>query len=137
MGSSILSPQTIGGVFTNVPAAFGTNVSFDGIRAALGDLQTAYRERGFVTVSVGLPQQKLTNATVKVQVTEGRLSAINVTGNRYFTSNNVMRALPDLHTNMILNSRVFQRELDNANASRDRQIYPVIGPVAGTRARAN
>ena len=29
---------------------------------------------------------------------------------------------------MLLNSHVFQRELDPANASRDRQIYPVIGP---------
>ena len=128
MGNSILPPATIGGVFTNVAGAFGTNVTFDGIRAALTDLQMAYRERGYVTVSVGLPQQKLTNATVKVKVTEGRLAAINVTGNRYFSSNNVMRALPSLHTNMLLNSHVFQRELDIANASRDRQIYPVIGP---------
>ena len=39
-----------------------------------------------------------------------------------------MRALPSLHTNMLLNSHVLQRELDIANASRDRQIYPVIGP---------
>ena len=65
---------------------------------------------------------------VKVQVTEGRLAAINVAGNHYFSSNNVMRALPSLHTNMLLNSHVLQNELDNANASRDRQIYPVIGP---------
>jgi hemolysin activation/secretion protein/AraC-like DNA-binding protein len=128
MGNSILSPGIIGGVLTNVPAAFGTNVTFDAIRAALGDLQMAYRERGYVTVSVGLPPQKLTNASVKVKVTEGRLAAINVTGNHYFSSNNVMCALPDLHTNMLLNSHVFQRELDVANASRDRQIYPVIGP---------
>jgi hemolysin activation/secretion protein/AraC-like DNA-binding protein len=128
MDNSILSPGVIGGVLTNVPAAFGTNVTFDAIRAALGDLQMAYRERGYATVSVGLPQQKLTNATVKVKVTEGRLAAINVTGNRYFSSNNVMRALPSLHTNMLLNSHIFQRELDVANGSRDRQIYPVIGP---------
>jgi hemolysin activation/secretion protein/AraC-like DNA-binding protein len=128
MGDSILTPGSIAGIFTNVPSAFGTNVSFDDIRAALGDLQAAYRERGFVTVSVGLPQQKLTNAAVKILVTEGRLAVINITGNRYFSSNNVMRALPDLQVDMILNSRVFQRELDNANASRDRQIYPVIGP---------
>ena len=128
MGNSILPPANIGEIFTNVPDAFGTNVTFDGIRAALTDLQMAYRERGYVTVSVGLPQQKLTNATVKVQVTEGRLAAINVTGNRYFSGENVMRALPSLHTNMLLNSHVFQRELDTANASRDRQIYPVIGP---------
>jgi AraC-like DNA-binding protein len=128
MGNSILPPANIGEIFTNVPDAFGTNVTFDEIRAALTDLQMAYRERGYVTVSVGLPQQKLTNATVKVQVTEGRLAGINITGNRYFSDENVMRALPGLHTNMLLNSHVFQRELDMANASRDRQIYPVIGP---------
>jgi hemolysin activation/secretion protein len=126
-GNSILTPQNLGDIFANVPDAFGTNVSFDGVRAVLGDLQTAYRERGFVTVAVGLPQQKLTNAEVKVKVTEGRLSAINVEGNRHYSSNNIVRALPSLHTNMLLNAKVFQRELDNANASRDRQIYPVIG----------
>jgi hemolysin activation/secretion protein/AraC-like DNA-binding protein len=128
MGNSILPPEAIGRAIANVDGAYGTNTSFDGIRATMTELQKAYRDRGYVTVSVGLPQQKLTNATVKVQVTEGQLAAINVTGNRYYSSDNVMRALPSLHTNMLLNSHVFQRELDIANASRDRQIYPVIGP---------
>ncbi len=90
----------------------------------------------FVTVSVGLPPQKLTNAVVKVQVTEAPLAAINVTGNRWFSTANVLRALPSLHTNMLLNSHVFQRELDLANASRDRQIYPVIGPGPEPRTSA-
>ena len=127
-GNSTLSPGDIADVLTNVPAAFGTNVTLDGIRAALGDLQMAYRERGFATVSVSLPQQKLTNGVVKVQVTEGRIASINVVSNRWYSSNNVMRTLPSLHTNMLLNSHVFQRELDTANASRDRQIYPKIEP---------
>ena len=128
MGNSVLPPEAMALAITNVDGAFGTNTSFEGIRAAMIELQKAYRERGYVTVSVGLPQQKLTNATVKVKVTEGRLAAINVTGNRYYSSNNVMRSLPSLQTNRLLNSQVLQRELDNANASRDRQIYPVIGP---------
>ena len=127
-GNSILPPGIIGGILTNVPEAFGTNVTFAGIQAALGDLQMAYRERGYVTVSVGLPPQKLTNAEVKVKVTEARLAAINVVGNRWFSTDNVLRALPSLQTNLLLNSHVLQRELDQANASRDRQIYPVIGP---------
>jgi hemolysin activation/secretion protein/AraC-like DNA-binding protein len=129
-GNSILSSGEIGGIFTNVPAAFGTNVTIDGILAAAGDLQAAYRERGYMTVVVGLPPQKLTNAEVTVKVTEAPLVAININfeGGRYFSSNNVMRALPDLRTNILLNAKVFQRELDQANMSRDRQIYPVIGP---------
>jgi len=128
MGNSVLAPKTMAEVLTNIDGAFGTNVSFDGIRTALSELQGAYHERGYVTVSVGLPQQKLTNATVKLQVTEGRLAVIKVTGNRYFSSNNVMRVLPSLHTNMVLNGPIFQDELNRANANQDRQIYPVIGP---------
>jgi hemolysin activation/secretion protein len=128
MGNSVLKPQIISMILTNIDGAFGTNVSFDGIRTALAQLQEAYRERGFVTVAVGLPQQKLTNATVKIQVSEGRLAAINVKGNNYFSSNNVMRALPSLHTNAILNGVIFQAELNRANANQDRQIYPVISP---------
>ena len=103
-------------------------MTFEGIQAALGDLQMAYRERGYVTVSVGLPPQKLTNGVVKVKVTEAPLAAITVTGNRWYSTENVLRAVPGLRTNMLLNSHIFQRELDVANASRDRQIYPVIGP---------
>jgi hemolysin activation/secretion protein len=127
-GNTVLPPVTMSRVLTNIDGAFGTNVSFDGIRTVVEQLQGAYRERGYVTVVVGLPQQKLTNETVKLQVTEGRLADINVTGNRYFSSNNVMRALPSLHTNMLLNGPVFQAELNRANGNQDRQIYPLVGP---------
>ncbi len=129
-GNSILTPGEVSGVFTNVPGAFGTNVTVDAILKAAGNLQTAYRDRGYLTVVVGLPPQKLTNAEVNVKVTEAPLVAINVQneGPHYFSSNNVMRALPDLHTNMLLNSKIFQSELDLANQNRDRQIYPTVGP---------
>jgi hemolysin activation/secretion protein/AraC-like DNA-binding protein len=106
----------------------GNAVTFEGVRQALADLQMAYRERGFITVAVALPPQQLTNGIVHVLVTEGRLSAIRIHGNRYFSDANVRRALPDLHTNMILNSLAFQQELDRANANRDRQIYGNINP---------
>jgi hemolysin activation/secretion protein/AraC-like DNA-binding protein len=127
-GNTVLAPAQINQVLTNHPAAFGTNVSFADIRALMADLRMAYQERGFVTISIGLPQQRLTNAEVKIQVTEGRLTDIRVQDNKFFSTPNVLRALPSLRTNMLLNSHVFQRELDQANASRDRQIYPVIGP---------
>jgi hemolysin activation/secretion protein len=127
-GNTLLSPKSIGDTLTNIDSAFGTNVSFDGIETVVTELVKAYHERGYVTVAVDVPQQKLTNATVKLRVLEGRLADIKVTGNRYFNSNNVMRALPSLHTNMILNGPIFNAELNRANASQDRQIYPVIGP---------
>jgi hemolysin activation/secretion protein len=128
IGNTVLPPATLARSVTNIDGDFGTNVSFGGIHAAVTELQKAYRLRGYVTVSVGLPQQKLTNATVKIQVTEGRLEAINVKGNHYFSSNNVMSVLPSLHTNIILNAQILQAELNRANGNHNRQIYPVIGP---------
>jgi len=127
-GNTILPSATVGGAITNIDGAFGTNVSFDGIQTVVSELGKAYHERGYVTVAVNVPQQKLTNATVKLQVLEGRLADIKVTGNHYFNSNNVMRSLPSLHTNMVLNGLIFNTELNRANANQDRQIYPVIGP---------
>jgi len=114
----------------------GTNITFARLRAALTDLQTVYREHGFATISVTLPQQTLTNHIVKIRVFEGRLEQIEVVHNLYFSSNNIMRAMPSLHENMVLSAPVFQSELDRANANQDRQIYPSIepGPVEGTTA---
>jgi hemolysin activation/secretion protein len=38
----------------------------------------------------------------------------------------VVRALPSLRTNVIINGPLFQAELDRANANQDRQIYPQL-----------
>jgi hemolysin activation/secretion protein len=127
-GNTILPPTALGQAITNIDGAFGTNVGFDGIETVVTELGKAYHERGYVTVAVNVPQQKLTNATVKLQVLEGRLADIKVAGNHYFSSNNVMRSMPSLHTNTVLNGPIFNAELNRANANQDRQIYPVIGP---------
>ena len=79
-------------------------------------------------MSVSLPPQQLTNAVVRVKVTEGLLTDLQIAGNRHFSSNNIRRSLPGLQTNTLLNSRAFQRELDLANQNRDRQIFPTLGP---------
>ena len=113
----------------------GTNMTSTNIFRAASDLQMEYRNRGYPTVRVFVPEQQITtNGIVKLRVFEGRIAEIDVTHNRYFSSNNVMRSLPSLHTNLILVGPVFQSELDRANANQDRQILPQIepGPVEGT-----
>jgi len=127
-GNTLLPPAVIGQAITNATGAFGTNVTLENIREAATSLRRAYRERGWVTVAVSLPPQRLTNATVHMTVTEGKLSSVQVVGNEHFSSENVRRALPDAQTNTLLNSHIFQSELDAANQSRDRQIYPTLGP---------
>jgi hemolysin activation/secretion protein len=123
-GNTVLPPDNLG-LLTNYT---GTNIDFARLRLGLVKLQQRYRDLGYSTISVSLPPQKLTNGVVQVKVVEGRLSNIRIKGNRYFSEANIRRALPSLSTNVLLNSKWFQPELDEANANRDRQIYPAIGP---------
>lgn len=138
VGNSLLTQPTIDAIVTN---GIGTNIKFTQVQKVLGELQLAYRERGFASAKVSLPPQQLTKATITVQVLEGVLVDARVTGNRYFSSNNVMNALPSvmdalIWKDQVVNSTVLQREVDLANQNRDRTIYPVItpGPEPGTTA---
>jgi len=132
-GNTLLPPADIEEI---LQPATGPAVTLEDIRKAATSLLRAYRERGYATVAVSLPSQRLTNATVRLAVTEGTLARVQVVGNRHFSSKNILRAFPDLKTNTLLNSIIFQRELDAANENRDRQIYPTLGPgpEAGTSA---
>ena len=125
-GNTVLPPKSFD-VLTNYT---GTNLDFPHLREGLVKLQMRYHDLGYPTISVTLPPQKLTNGIVKVKVVEGRLSKIVIAGNKHFSNANIHRALPSLTTNILINTKWFQPELDQANANRDRQIYPVISPGA-------
>jgi hemolysin activation/secretion protein len=125
MGNTLLPKKVLDGILAKHT---GTNVTFADVAGAVKELQLEYHNRGFDTISVTIPQQTLTNGVFKLRVFEGRLAEIVVTGNRYFSSNNVRRALPGLKTNTFLNSKLLQPQLDLANANQDRQIYPEIHP---------
>jgi len=133
LGNTLLPAQTVQAIFGRHT---GTNIGFEDVSSGIKELQAEYHARGYDTIKVTIPQQRITNNIFKIQVFEGRLVEIVVKGNRYYSSNNVMRALPSLKTNIYLNSKVFQPELDRANANQDRQIFPEIqeGPEVNTSA---
>ena len=126
-GNTLLSEDALHAILSDYK---GRVLDTNSVAEAMKSLQLAYQGRGFATVSVTLPKQRITNGVVQLAVIEGVLSEIRIQGNRWFSEGNVRRALPDLHTNIILNSRIFQQELNNANNNQDRQIYPAIEPGA-------
>ncbi len=130
-GNTLLPAKLVNDIFTKHT---GTNVTFDDVASAEKELQLAYHNRGYDTISVTIPQQRLTNGVFKIRVFEGRLAEILVQGNDYYSAGNVLRALPGLKTNTFLNSKLLQPQLDLANANQDRQIYPEIhpGPTSNT-----
>jgi hemolysin activation/secretion protein len=110
----------------------GEGVDISKITNAVGALQLEYYHRGYISVKVTAPPQSVTNKVIYFRVIEGKLSAIKILHNRYFSSNNIMSSLPYVKTltsgDRILNSKVFQTELDRANSNPDRQISPEVRP---------
>ncbi len=133
IGNTLLPEKAVQAIVTKHA---GTNINFDEVTSVLKELQMEYHQRGYDTVSVTIPQQRLTNGVFKIKVFEGKLMEIVITGNHYFSQENILRALPSLKTNIYLNSKIFQPELDRANANQDRQIYPEIHPGPGTNTSA-
>ncbi len=130
-GNTVLSPETVDLVLSDFRGrAISTNNVTDAVKA----LQLTYQGRGYPTVSISVPKQSITNGVIRLLVIEAPLSEIWVKGNRWVSEGNVRRSLPDLHTNILLNSKIFQQELNQANNNQDRQIYPLIQPgsVPGT-----
>ncbi len=67
-----------------------------GINAAAAAIESLYRARGFGTVVARVPEQTIADGTVRIEITEGRLGQVQVTGNRAFSRDNILRSLPGL-----------------------------------------
>jgi hemolysin activation/secretion protein len=133
-GNTLLTVSNLTAIFGKYT---GTNIGSTEILKAAGELQTEYITHGYPSVSVRIPKEQPTFATNRIfliRVFEGKLWGIQIEGNRFFSSNNIMRELPSLHTNTIIIGPVVQAELNRANANQDRQIYSEIaaGPVENT-----
>lgn len=98
-------------------------------------LEKLYRDRGYGTVYVDIPEQSVDQGIVRLKVTEGKLDRVRVTGARYFANGKIRETLPTLKAGTVLSLPELQAQLGTANQqSRDRAITPVLkaGKSPGT-----
>jgi hemolysin activation/secretion protein len=79
IGSSVFSSQDFAKItqpYTDRPISLAELFE---VRTKITQL---YRDRGYITSGAYIPTQKLENGLVKIQIVEGSLAAINVTGTR-------------------------------------------------------
>lgn len=89
-------------------------------QAALA-LENALRGRGYVFHRVFVPVQKPTQGEVTLQIIRFTINKVNVTGNEYFSTENVRRSLPALTEGDVPDIREISRDLNAANANPAKQ----------------
>lgn len=104
----------------------GKKRDFGDVQRALEALENAYRDAGFTTVQVTLPEQELNRGVVTLRVIEGRIAKITITGNQHFSSENIRASLPSLQEGQPPRTEDLGASLRAANENASKQTQLVL-----------
>ncbi|HKE97072.1 MAG TPA: ShlB/FhaC/HecB family hemolysin secretion/activation protein [Povalibacter sp.] len=113
----------------------GPGKSLDDVEAARTALAESYARAGFGTVLVDIPEQAVDEGIVRLQVTEGRVDRVRISGARYFANGQLRAQIDSVSPGHVPDLKQFQRQLGAAaGQSADRTITPVLraGRTPGT-----
>jgi hemolysin activation/secretion protein len=113
----------------------GNDRTIKTVEQARDALVAAYRQAGYGTVLVDIPEQTVDEGIVRLQVTEGTIEKVRIAGARYYSDRRILAALPSITPGTVPKLPELQTELGRlANEARDRQITPILkaGSAPGT-----
>jgi hemolysin activation/secretion protein len=132
IGNTVLSNRDIETVLYPL---LGPKKTLPDVEAARTALESFYHERGYGTVFVDIPPQKVEGGILRLRVTEGRVEQEQISGAHYFPERDVIAALPAATPGRVLQLSKLQEELQAVNvATPDRSVVPVLkaGSAPGT-----
>lgn len=107
----------------------GADKSFTDVDAARAALEARYRDAGYLTVLVDIPEQEVKEGVVRLRVIEGRIELLAVTGAEYFSASEIRRQVPSLAEGNVPRLAAMQYDLGKLNmAAADRRVTPVLRP---------
>jgi len=124
-GSKRLSAAEVGEAVYPFMGPARTEQDVEGARAAL---EALYRENGFQTVTVEVPQQDGRRGVIFLKVVENKVGRLRVKGSRYFSLSEIKRRAPSLAEGSLPNFNEIEREIVALNQWPDRRITPTLRP---------
>jgi len=123
-GNSLLPAERVQEL---VAPFIGKRRIYGDVQKALEALENDYRRLGYGTVQVYVPEQELTSGVVRLQVSEGVVGKVTVTGNKYFNNENVRAGLPQLQEGKAPNMRQLSENVQLSNENPAKQLEVTLG----------
>ena len=123
-GNTLLPQAQVQGILA--PLA-GSKRVYGDIQKALEALEGAYRAAGYSTVQVYVPEQELTSGVVRLQVTEGVIGKVIISGNQHFDDANIRASLPQLKEGKAPNLRLMSEAIQLSNENPAKQLAVTLG----------
>ncbi len=106
----------------------GTAKKIEDVEKARVDLEKAYRDAGYPTVLVDIPEQDVNNRMVRLRVTESKVEKVRVVGSRYYSQGRILEKFPALTQGGVLYLPDVQKGLGQINRNADRRVTPILRP---------
>jgi hemolysin activation/secretion protein len=97
------------------------------VEKAAAELQKAYHEAGYKTVTVQIPEQDARRGVVTLQVTEGKVGRLRVKGARFFSPELMKQKLPSLAEGTVPDFDDVTKEVVALNRQ-DLEVLPEVRP---------
>jgi len=107
----------------------GEKKTIASVEAAREALEKKYHSSGYLTVFVSIPEQKVEGGIVRLQVVQGEVSRLRVTGSRYYSLNEIKARVPGLAEGAVPYFPEVQEQLAGLGRTADRKITPVLRPA--------
>lgn len=105
----------------------GSRKNYGDVQKALEALEGEFRRLGYGTVQVYVPEQELTSGVVRLQVSEGVIGKVVITGNKQFNDANVRAGLPNLKEGTAPNMRALSENVQLSNENPAKQVEVTLG----------
>jgi len=100
----------------------GPQKDFGTLQEAMDELEAACRKRGYTMVTVILPEQELERGMVTINVVEPRVKEILIEGNKHYSRENILNALPTLKSGVPPKVTAISENLRAANENPARKL---------------
>ncbi len=105
----------------------GENKSIEEVEKARKALEQAYQTAGYLTVFVDIPEQDVKQGVVTLNVAEGRVERVRVTGSRYYSLGRIRSKLNAAAEGTVPYFPEVQKDIASMQAA-DRKVTPVLKP---------
>ena len=110
-------------------AAFiGAGKTARDVEQARDTLERFFHQQGYPTVLVNIPEQTVDTGAVVLEVIEGRIGRVRISGSRYFRRDYILGLLPSFRSGNILHVQDLQHEMAALNRNPDLKVAPRLKP---------
>ena len=122
-GAKQLSAREIGEA---VYPFLGPGRTSEDVESARAAVEAIYKEKGFQTVTVEIPDQDARAGIIVLRVSENKVGRLRVKGSRYFSLEQIKKSAPSLAEGTLPNFNDVTRDIVALNTWSDRRVTPTL-----------